>query len=70
MAWTVSLLSGMYLLSGPIATVLANNHGPRVTAIIGCITAAAGFLASMFTPSLWVLYITFGVIGGTPNEWD
>ena len=63
-AWTVSLLSGGYLLSGPIASALANIYGCRIVTAAGCLISVTGFVLSMFAPSLWFLYITFGAIGG------
>ena len=38
-AWTVSLLSGGYLLSGPIASALANIYGCRLVTAVGCVVS-------------------------------
>ncbi|TMS37058.1 hypothetical protein L596_004075 [Steinernema carpocapsae] len=61
---TTSLLSGCYLLAGPLASALANHFGCNVVACAGAVIAAAGFLLSVLVPALPVLYLTFGVIGG------
>lgn len=59
-----SLLFGFYLLSGPLASALANIFGLRLVVIAGALTTFVGFILSSFVPSLILLYITFGVIGG------
>ncbi|KAH7732080.1 Protein M03B6.2 [Aphelenchoides avenae] len=59
-----SLLAGCYLLSGPLASALANNFGCNKVAMAGAIVAASGFLLSVMVPALPVLYFTFGIIGG------
>ncbi|CAD5215874.1 unnamed protein product [Bursaphelenchus okinawaensis] len=59
-----SLLAGCYLLSGPLASALANQYGCDKVAILGAIIAAAGFLISVMVPALPVLYFTFGIVGG------
>lgn len=63
-AWVVSLLSGCYLLVGPIVSAVANIFGCRITAMIGAVMAAAGFLLSMYAQSIWYLYLSFGILGG------
>uniref|UniRef100_A0A915HLS0 Major facilitator superfamily (MFS) profile domain-containing protein n=1 Tax=Romanomermis culicivorax TaxID=13658 RepID=A0A915HLS0_ROMCU len=62
-AWVVSLLSGCYLLVGPVVSAVANIFGCRMTAIIGAVMAAAGFLFSMFANNIWFLYLSFGILG-------
>ncbi|CAD5221839.1 unnamed protein product [Bursaphelenchus xylophilus] len=59
-----SLLAGCYLLSGPLASALANQYGCDKVAILGAIIASAGFLVSVMVPALPVLYFTFGIVGG------
>uniref|UniRef100_A0A914UI00 Major facilitator superfamily (MFS) profile domain-containing protein n=2 Tax=Plectus sambesii TaxID=2011161 RepID=A0A914UI00_9BILA len=63
-SWVTSLLSGCYLLAGPIASALANTFGCRKVTILGSLIASGGFLLSVFAPALPFLYITFGIIGG------
>ena len=59
-----SLLAGCYLLSGPIASALANHFGCNVVAIGGALIAAVGFFISGLMPALPVIYFTFGIVGG------
>uniref|UniRef100_A0A183BPC3 MFS domain-containing protein n=1 Tax=Globodera pallida TaxID=36090 RepID=A0A183BPC3_GLOPA len=59
-----SLLAGFYLLSGPLASALANNFGCNIVAISGSLVAAVGFLISALLPALPILYLSFGIIGG------
>ncbi|CAJ0954180.1 unnamed protein product, partial [Mesorhabditis belari] len=63
-AFTTSLLSGSYLLVGPLASALANNYGCRAVTILGAFISFFGFMASTLVPQIFLLYITFGVIGG------
>ncbi|CAG9533501.1 unnamed protein product [Cercopithifilaria johnstoni] len=59
-----SLLAGFYLLAGPLASGLANSFGCRLVVIAGSMTTFIGFILSSIVPSLPLLYITFGIIGG------
>ncbi|CAK5080322.1 unnamed protein product [Meloidogyne enterolobii] len=59
-----SLLAGFYLLSGPLASALANSFGCNTVAVAGAFIAAIGFLVSALIPALPVLYVAFGIIGG------
>lgn len=59
-----SLLAGCYLLSGPLASALANHFGCNYVAIGGGLLAAFGFFTSALMPELPVIYITFGIVGG------
>uniref|UniRef100_A0A915MNK2 Major facilitator superfamily (MFS) profile domain-containing protein n=1 Tax=Meloidogyne javanica TaxID=6303 RepID=A0A915MNK2_MELJA len=59
-----SLLAGFYLLSGPLASALANSFGCNTVAVAGAFVAAIGFLVSALIPALPVLYVAFGIIGG------
>ncbi|EFO28172.1 hypothetical protein LOAG_00305 [Loa loa] len=59
-----SLLAGFYFLAGPLASGLANLFGCRLVVIVGSMTTFVGFILSSIVPSLPLLYITFGIIGG------
>ncbi|XP_063700662.1 monocarboxylate transporter 14-like [Culicoides brevitarsis] len=63
-AFVSSLLSGFYLLGGPLVSALANKVGFRITTIIGSITACIGFAISYFASSIYFLYFSYGVTGG------
>ena len=51
-------------LIGPIVTKLADRYGCRLIAIAGSLIASLGFFASVFAPSLYMLYISFGIVSG------
>uniref|UniRef100_A0A336MBL5 CSON014449 protein n=1 Tax=Culicoides sonorensis TaxID=179676 RepID=A0A336MBL5_CULSO len=63
-AFVSSLLSGFYLLGGPLVSCLANKVGFRATTIIGALTACIGFGTSYFASSIYFLYFSYGVTGG------
>uniref|UniRef100_A0A914NZ13 Major facilitator superfamily (MFS) profile domain-containing protein n=1 Tax=Meloidogyne incognita TaxID=6306 RepID=A0A914NZ13_MELIC len=63
-----SLLAGFYLLSGPLASALANSFGCNTVAVAGAFIAAIGFLVSALIPALPVLYVAFGIIGGLKKK--
>ena len=52
------------MFSGPLASVLTNKYGCRVTTIAGAIIAAAGFILSLWAPNLYFLYFSFGIMSG------
>ncbi|XP_067677004.1 monocarboxylate transporter 14-like [Haliotis asinina] len=59
-----SLLCGTYLTAGPIVSALTNRFGCRAVATCGSIIAATSFLLSMGAPSVNILMVTYGVMGG------
>lgn len=59
-----SLLNGMYLLSSPLAGFLINRYDNRLVTICGSLIATLGFSISQLSPTIDVLMITFGLIGG------
>ncbi|GMS94951.1 hypothetical protein PENTCL1PPCAC_17126, partial [Pristionchus entomophagus] len=61
---TFSLLAGAYLLIGPVASAFANTYGCRPVTIVGALIAFFGFVLSTASPSIYLLYVTFGLIGG------
>ncbi|XP_060563281.1 monocarboxylate transporter 5-like [Ruditapes philippinarum] len=63
-AWVGSLVPGVTLSVGPLASILTNKYGCRVTTIAGAIIAAAGFVLSLFAPNLYFLYFSFGIMAG------
>ncbi|XP_055331946.1 monocarboxylate transporter 13-like [Paramacrobiotus metropolitanus] len=63
-SWIGSLLVGVYLFMGPIACGLADTFGYRIVIACGAVTAACGFGASFFVTNVYVLFLTFGIIGG------
>ncbi|CAH1796576.1 unnamed protein product [Owenia fusiformis] len=63
-AFVGSLVPGMYLMSGPFVSALANKVGCRAVTIVGAVIACLSFILSTFSPSLDVLIITYGIMGG------
>ncbi|XP_022648692.1 monocarboxylate transporter 12-like isoform X3 [Varroa jacobsoni] len=63
-AWVASIMSGWYLLVGPIAAGLSNALGCRVVAILGSVLAAAGLALSASASTISQLYFTAGCMTG------
>lgn len=63
-AWIGGVFMAMPLLSGPVASFLADRFGCRRIAIFGAILASIGFVISAFADSMFVLFLTFGVFAG------
>lgn len=63
-AWVGSLVPGVTLSVGPLASILTNKYGCRATTIAGAVIAAAGFVLSLFSPNLYFLYFSFGIMSG------
>jgi len=63
-AGVVSMFHAVPLMTGPIATWLADRYGCRAVTIVGAILAATGFLAAAFSHHIALLYFFFGVISG------
>jgi len=63
-AWIASILVGLTLGSGPIASVVTNRFGCRPCTMAGGVVASLGLILGVFSPSIQVLYLTFGLIAG------
>ncbi|XP_063699919.1 monocarboxylate transporter 14-like [Culicoides brevitarsis] len=63
-AWVGSLLCGMYLLAGPLVSALSNKFGCRSVCIAGSLLASFSFVLSIFSTSVTMLMLTYGVMGG------
>lgn len=59
-----SLLCGVYLFAGPIVSALTNKFGCRPVAVVGSVVAGVAFLLSTMAPSVNILILTYGVMGG------
>jgi len=59
-----SILVGVTLGSGPIASYFTNRYGCRAVTIAGAILAAAGLALSCAAKSIVVLYFTVGILTG------
>uniref|UniRef100_A0A914VY92 Major facilitator superfamily (MFS) profile domain-containing protein n=1 Tax=Plectus sambesii TaxID=2011161 RepID=A0A914VY92_9BILA len=63
-SWIVSLLVGLTLGTGPIASAITNKYGCRATTIAGSLVATLGCLLSYFATSVVYLMLTVGVVMG------
>merc|ERR1719318_1525606 len=63
-AFVGSILTGVILLSAPVASALVNRFGTRITCIIGSFISSAAMLTSSYSSSLTILMVTYGIFGG------
>lgn len=59
-----SILVGITLGSGPLASSITNRYGCRTATIIGAIVASIGFAVSAAAPNIVMLYVTIGLCTG------
>ena len=64
MSWVGSLLLGVHLISGPLASGLVNTYGCQLVCITGGFVTCLGLCLSTLSPNVPVLMLTYGVIGG------
>ncbi|VDO10524.1 unnamed protein product [Haemonchus placei] len=60
----ISLLTGLTLGSGPLASAICNKYGCRATTITGALIAAVGCGISYFATQMWQIVFSVGVIMG------
>uniref|UniRef100_A0A8R1DWE0 MFS domain-containing protein n=1 Tax=Caenorhabditis japonica TaxID=281687 RepID=A0A8R1DWE0_CAEJA len=60
----ISLLTGLTLGSGPLASAVCNKYGCRITTITGACIALVGCACSYFATAMWHIVISVGVIMG------
>ncbi|XP_052825397.1 monocarboxylate transporter 12-like [Octopus bimaculoides] len=60
-----ALINAFSLLTGPVASVLADSYGHRVVVISGSILSGVAFVAASFSPNIDVAIVTYGFLAGT-----
>lgn len=63
-AWIGSISTSLILMTGPLASMLTETFGYRVTTVIGSAVTSCGLIISIFVPNIYLLYLTFGVMTG------
>lgn len=63
-SWIGSLFMAVPLMSGPICSALVDRYGCRWMTILGGLISGLGFILSTFCNSIFLMYLTFGVIAG------
>ncbi|VDM59596.1 unnamed protein product [Angiostrongylus costaricensis] len=63
-AMIISLLTGLTLGSGPLASAVCNKYGCRTTTIVGAFIASIGCAMSYFATAMWHIVFSVGVIMG------
>merc|ERR1719167_632671 len=59
-----SILTGTICLTGPLASLLINKFGPKYTCMGGAIVSAVFIFLSTFSPNVYLLMVSYGVLGG------
>ena len=62
--WIGSIQGSIMHLTGAIAAPLTKHYGTRIIAVTGSIFSACGMLLSAFSPTIYLLYITYGMLTG------
>lgn len=63
-AWIGSLFMAVPLLSGPIMSALVDRYGCRNMTIAGGLISGLGFILSIFSNTIEIMFVTFGFIAG------
>uniref|UniRef100_A0A915CXR1 Major facilitator superfamily (MFS) profile domain-containing protein n=1 Tax=Ditylenchus dipsaci TaxID=166011 RepID=A0A915CXR1_9BILA len=61
----LSLLTGLMLATGPLASAICNRIGCRITTIVGAIIASIGCALSYYAYSMTYLILSVGIVMGT-----
>lgn len=67
-AWIGALQISMTFFLSPVASILVDRFGIRITGCCGALLATAGMAASSFVGTLPVLYITYGLLLGVGSS--
>lgn len=63
-SWIGSLFMAVPLMSGPICSALVDRYGCRWMTILGGLISGLGFVLSTYCDTIYLMYLTFGVIAG------
>lgn len=63
-SWVGSLLSGVFMISGPLVGGLVNKFGCRPICMLGGVTACLGLFLSTFAKNVPTLMLSYGILGG------
>ncbi len=59
-----SFNTGFLFCSGPIVAGLANQFGCRAVVMGGAVVTSVMYIITAFSPNIYVMMATYGVIGG------
>ena len=62
--WTFSLLIILQTWFSPFQAYLVDRFGPRTLISVGALLAGGSWMLASTANSLWMLYLTYGVLGG------
>ncbi len=62
--WTFSLLIILQTFFSPFQAYLVDRFGPRLLISVGAAMSGGSWVLSSFAANIWVLYLTYGIIGG------
>src|SRR6516164_2400165 len=62
--WTFSLLIVLQTWFSPFQAYLVDRFGPRLLISIGALLSGGSWVLSAQVDNIWLLYLTYGVIGG------
>ncbi|VDN27719.1 unnamed protein product, partial [Cylicostephanus goldi] len=63
-SFIISLLTGLTLGSGPLASAICNKYGCRTTTIIGAGIAFVGCAVASFATAMWHIVGSVGIVMG------
>jgi oxalate/formate antiporter len=62
--WTFSLLVILQTWFSPFQAYLVDRFGPRLLISIGALLSGGSWVLSSYVGNVWLLYLTYGVLGG------
>ena len=63
-SWIFGLSGLVYFVLGTLGGILADRFGPRVVCSGGMVLIALGLLATSVAPTLWMVYLSYGLLVG------